>query len=268
MLDVSRHFFSVAEVKRYIDLASLYKLNKLHLHLADDQGWRIQVDSWPRLTTYGGSLEVGGTPGGSYTKAEYAAIVQYADRPLSDRHPRDRHSWSHQRGTGVVRRAELRRRRSAALHRHRGRLQLAVRRQGHHVRRSWTTCSARSPSRHPGDVLHLGGDEAHSTPHSDYLTFVPKASALVAKQGKRVMGWQEIAETPLPAGQHRAVLGYRRRRSRELARKAAAQGAKVVLSPANRAYLDMKYDASTPYGLDWAGLVSVAEVLRAGTRPR
>lgn len=53
MLDVSRHFFSLAEVKRYIDLASLYKLNKLHLHLSDDQGWRIQVDSWPRLTTYG-----------------------------------------------------------------------------------------------------------------------------------------------------------------------------------------------------------------------
>lgn len=62
MLDVSRHFFSVAEVKRYIDLASLYKLNKLHLHLSDDQGWRIQIDSWPKLTTYGGSLEVGGTP--------------------------------------------------------------------------------------------------------------------------------------------------------------------------------------------------------------
>ena len=78
MLDVSRHFFSVAEVKRYIDLISLYKINKLHLHLADDQGWRIQVDTWPRLTTYGGSLEVGGTPGGSYTKAEYAEIVRYA----------------------------------------------------------------------------------------------------------------------------------------------------------------------------------------------
>src|SRR5690606_38991111 len=41
MLDVSRHFFSVAEVKRYIDLASLYKVNVLHLHLSDDQGWRI-----------------------------------------------------------------------------------------------------------------------------------------------------------------------------------------------------------------------------------
>ena len=64
MLDVSRHFFSVAEIKRYIDLVSLYKLNRLHLHLSDDQGWRIQVDSWPELTKYGAGLEVGGRPGG------------------------------------------------------------------------------------------------------------------------------------------------------------------------------------------------------------
>ena len=78
MLDVSRHFFSVAEVKRYIDLASLYKLNQLHLHLSDDQGWRIQVDSWPELTKYGASSEVGGGPGGYYTKADFAEIVMYA----------------------------------------------------------------------------------------------------------------------------------------------------------------------------------------------
>ena len=44
-LDVSRHFFSVDEVKRYIDLVAMYKFNRLHLHLSDDQGWRIQIDS-------------------------------------------------------------------------------------------------------------------------------------------------------------------------------------------------------------------------------
>lgn len=65
MLDVSRHFFSVAEVKRYIDQLALYKINKLHLHLSDDQGWRIAIDSWPRLATYGGSTEVGGGPAGT-----------------------------------------------------------------------------------------------------------------------------------------------------------------------------------------------------------
>ncbi len=52
MLDVARHFFSVDEVKRYIDLIALYKLNRLHLHLADDQGWRIEIKSWPNLATH------------------------------------------------------------------------------------------------------------------------------------------------------------------------------------------------------------------------
>ncbi len=54
-LDVARHFFSVDEVKRYVDLISLYKLNVLHLHLTDDQGWRIAISSWPRLAEHGGS---------------------------------------------------------------------------------------------------------------------------------------------------------------------------------------------------------------------
>lgn len=78
MLDVSRHFFTVDQVKRYIDQLALYKVNKLHLHLSDDQGWRIAVDSWPRLATYGGSTQVGGGPGGFYTKDDYREIVRYA----------------------------------------------------------------------------------------------------------------------------------------------------------------------------------------------
>jgi len=70
MLDAARHFFSVEKVKRYIDLLAMCKINVLHLHLADDQGWRIEIDSWPRLATYGGSTEVGGGPGGCYTKEQ------------------------------------------------------------------------------------------------------------------------------------------------------------------------------------------------------
>src|SRR6266536_3138576 len=70
------------EVKRYIDLISLYKLNvlhlHLHLHLTDDQGWRIAVDGWPNLSAHGGSTQVGGGRGGFYTKQEYWEIVGYA----------------------------------------------------------------------------------------------------------------------------------------------------------------------------------------------
>jgi hexosaminidase len=78
MLDVARHFFKVSDVRRYIDEIAYYKLNRLHLHLSDDQGWRIEIKSWPRLATYGGSLQVGGGPGGYYTRADYKEIAAYA----------------------------------------------------------------------------------------------------------------------------------------------------------------------------------------------
>ena len=256
MLDVSRHFFSVAEVKRYIDLISLYKLNKLHLHLSDDQGWRIQVDSWPRLTTYGGSLEVDGTPGGSYTKAQYKEIVQYAaDHYLT-----------------VIPEIDTPGHTNAALASYAelncdgvapplytgtdvGFSSLCVAKD---ITYKFLDDVFREVSQQtPGDVVHLGGDEAHSTPHTDYQTFIPKAASSITKQHKRVMGWQEIGDTDLPPGSIAQYWGTDDETSQELARKAAAKGATVVMSPANRAYLDMKYDESTPYGQDWAGLVDV-----------
>ena len=78
MLDVARHFFSVADVKRYIDLLSIYKINFLHFHLSDDQGWRIEIKSWPKLTEIGGQTEVGGGEGGFYTQEDFREIVEYA----------------------------------------------------------------------------------------------------------------------------------------------------------------------------------------------
>ena len=78
MLDVSRHFFGVQDVKRYIDFLAAYKINVLHLHLTDDQGWRIEIKSKPELTAIGGSTEVGGGAGGFYTQEQYQDIVQYA----------------------------------------------------------------------------------------------------------------------------------------------------------------------------------------------
>src|SRR5690606_32029176 len=79
MLDVARHFFPVEDVKHIIDLLAKYKMNRLHLHLSDDQGWRIEIKSWPLLTTIGGSTEVGGGEGGFYTQEDYKGIVNYAE---------------------------------------------------------------------------------------------------------------------------------------------------------------------------------------------
>jgi len=78
MLDVARHFFGVADVEKLIDRLAYYKMDRLHLHLTDDQGWRIEIKSWPDLTKIGGATAVGGGPGGYYTQEDYKQIVAYA----------------------------------------------------------------------------------------------------------------------------------------------------------------------------------------------
>jgi hexosaminidase len=261
MLDVSRHFFSVAQVRRYIELISLYKLNRLHLHLSDDQGWRIQVDSWQELTKHGGSSEVGGGPAGHYTKADYAEIVMYAadhfitvvpeiDTPGHTNAALSSYAELNADGqaTELYTGTEV------------GFSSLTVSKD---ITYAFLDDVFREVAEQtPGDVIHLGGDEAHVTPHSDYLAFVPKAAELVVKHGKRVMGWHEIADAELPADSIVQYWGTDDERAQGLVRKAVEQGAEVVMSPANRAYLDMKYDADTPYGLDWAGLISVEKSYR------
>jgi len=89
-LDVGRHMFPVAFVKKYIDLMSQYKLNNFHWHLTEDQGWRIEIKKYPKLTTIGSSRNgtiVGNYPGtgndnivykGFYTQDEVKDIVAYA----------------------------------------------------------------------------------------------------------------------------------------------------------------------------------------------
>lgn len=89
-IDVARHFFSTDEVKKYIDLMEIHKMNILHWHLTDDQGWRIEIKKHPRLTEVGSVRKetvVGknwqqydGTPyGGYYTQEEIKDIIMYAE---------------------------------------------------------------------------------------------------------------------------------------------------------------------------------------------
>ena len=89
MLDVSRHFFGVPTVERFIDLASHYKLNTFHWHLSDDQGWRVQINRYPLLTSVGScraGTEVGKNPNdvqgpeycGYYTQQQIRDVVAYA----------------------------------------------------------------------------------------------------------------------------------------------------------------------------------------------
>ena len=80
LLDCSRHFYEKEVVKKYIDLLALYKMNVLHWHLTEDQGWRIAIDKYPKLTEIGAwRTELNGEKyGGFYTKEEIKEIVAYA----------------------------------------------------------------------------------------------------------------------------------------------------------------------------------------------
>jgi hexosaminidase len=91
MLDVSRHFFTVGEIKNLLDLMASYKLNRFHWHLTDDQGWRIEIKSYPKLTEVGAwrvpRIDFGGeapqpgekaTDGGFYTQDQIREVIRYA----------------------------------------------------------------------------------------------------------------------------------------------------------------------------------------------
>jgi hexosaminidase len=81
MLDVSRYFFNVEYVKRYLDMMAMHKMNVLHLHLVDDCGWRVQIDKYPKLTEVGGFRGTGtGRFGGYYTKDDVRQIVAHASK--------------------------------------------------------------------------------------------------------------------------------------------------------------------------------------------
>jgi hexosaminidase len=250
MLDVARHFFGVDDVKRYIDLIALYKINRLHLHLSDDQGWRIEIKSWPNLTAHGAQTQVGGGAGGFYTQAQYADIVKYA----------------HERFITIVPEIDMPSHTNAAL-----------------ASYPELNCDGNAPPLYSGievgfstlcvdkdvtykfiaDVVreiaamtptpyfHIGGDENQKLTPDRFRTFIERVQSIVQQQGKEVVGWGDIAPAtllPTTIVQHWKP---------EASHVAAAKGAKLIVSPASKSYLDMKYDKTTVLGLNWAGEIEV-----------
>ncbi len=251
MLDVSRHFFAVEDVKRLIDLLSVYKINYLHLHLADDQGWRIEIKSWPNLTAHGGSTEVGGGEGGFYTQEQYSDIVKYAqDRFITVIPEIDMPGHTN---AALASYAELNcdgKARDLYTGTHVGFSTLCVDKEITYkfiedVVRELTALT-------PGPYFHIGGDESHSTPHDDYVYFVNKVQEIVPKYGKKIIGWDEIANSDLIEG---ATVQFWA--NAKNTKTGIEKGASAIMSPAKKAYLDMKYDTTTTLGLAWAGYIEV-----------
>lgn len=251
MLDVARHFFTVDEVKTLIDQLAFYKLNVLHLHLSDDQGWRIEIKSWPNLTAHGGKTEVGGGEGGFYTQEQYSDIVKYAqDRYITIIPEIDMPGHTN---AALASYAELNCDGKAT--------ELYT---GREVGFS-TLCTSKEVTYKfiddvirelaaltPGEYLHIGGDESHATKIEDYIPFMNRVQDMVIAHGKKVLAWDEIALATLKPN---TVVQYWAKA--ENAIKGVEQGAKVLMSPAKNAYLDMQYDSTSIYGLHWAAYIEV-----------
>jgi hexosaminidase len=253
MLDVARHFFEVEDVKRYIDLISFYKMNVLHLHLSDDQGWRIEIKKWPKLTKHGASTKVGGGKGGFFTQEQYKDIVQYASEKYIT----------------IIPEIDMPGHTNAAL-----------------ASYPFLNCDVSNPKPKvytgmqvgfstlctnnekvyafiddvinelvaitPGPYIHIGGDESLATKTKDYVKFINRVQGIVKKYGKHSIGWDEIALSTL---QPNSIAQHWDKVANPIL--AVKQGAKILMSPAKKAYIDMKYNASTKIGLTWAGYTDV-----------
>jgi hexosaminidase len=272
MLDVARHFFPPQDVKQFIDLMALYKLNRLHLGLTNDQGWRIEIPSRPNLTARGSVTEVGGGEGGFYTTAEYEELVQYAaDRFVM-----------------IVPEIDVPGHTNAALASYAelncdgvapdiytgigvGFSTLCVEKEETYAFLEDVVRDLSALT--PGPYFHVGGDEVEELTGPAYNAFIERMEGIVESHGKSLVGWDEVAMAEI-GGESMIQLwrplwpaeGAPAQDSARAAAAAALQngvsraveaGAQIILSPADRLYLDMKYDSTTTIGLSWAGLVEV-----------
>jgi hexosaminidase len=250
MLDVARHFFTVNDVKRFIDLLALHKINRLHLHLTDDQGWRIEIRSWPELARRGGSTRVGGGPGGYYTQEQYAELVAYAA----------------ERFITIVPEIDLPGHTNAAISAY-GELSesgkpsapytgievgfIALSVDDDVTDRFVDDVVRELAALTPGPYIHIGGDEVETLTAEQYRSFIARAQEIVHAHGKQVIGWDEVATAPLLPS---TIVQHWRP---DAQREELARMPRLILSPADRVYLDMKYDDATALGFNWAGNIPI-----------
>jgi hexosaminidase len=268
-LDVSRHFFTVEQVKRYIDRMSWYKLNTFHWHLSDDQGWRLASPAYPRLTTVGAwraarsgtdwnqftSQQPGeaATYGGFYTREQIREVVAYAaDRYITIVPEIDMPGHS---------RAAI----SAYPELSCSGLPVPVATGGDGINGRSSLCPGKDSTLRfatrildelielfPSRFIHVGGDECDKSPWNacpacarrlqeeqlkdvDGLQswFIRQLDAHLAAKGRRLVGWDEILEGGLAPGA--VVMSWR---GQEGGRKAAEQGHDVVMAPGELTYFD------------------------------
>lgn len=287
-LDVSRHFFSVKEVKKYLDNLAMYKMNVFHWHLTDDQGWRIEIKKYPKLTQVGawrnGTLigHYGEQPerydtlryGGFYTQDQIREVVAYA----ASLH------------ITVVPEIEMPGHATAAL--------AAYPEYGCtpgpvDVARTWgvfkdvfcpyeetfnflESVLSEVSELFPGQYIHIGGDECPKdrwieSPFCQSLMqnnnlknenelqtyFVNRIGAFLQTKGKKLLGWDEILEGGVP--QDATIMSWRGYAG---GIAAAQQHHDVVMAPTSYCYFDYYQSTSAGEPLAIGGYLPVQSVYR------
>ena len=284
MLDVARTWIGMDEVKRYIDLFSYHNINKLHLHLSDDEGWRIEILSHPELTEIGG-FRGGDSPvrpvygkwsekyGGYFKQSKMRELIRYAalrnieiipeidlpghSRNIASVHPEIRCNYPPD----------------------------TVSTNGYDYRSAW--CVAREENYalladilgelctlFPSEYIHVGGDEVDMTqwkrcpdcqalmrqrgmadPHQLEDLFMQRMAAILGANGKRPAVWNEAVATGDLAHDSR-VYGWQ---SVKACLDATAKGYETVVMPGEYFYFDMR---QTPHedGHDWAAIFDAKKV--------
>lgn len=252
LLDSARHFETIAFIKSFLDDMALHKLNVLQWHLTDDQGWRLQIKRYPRLTRIGAwRMENGRRYGGFYTQAQVREIVAYAQR----------------RGITVVPEIEMPGHARAAIvaypwlgsTRHPPKAVVTQWGVFHNLYNVDDSTFAflenvldEVMALFPSPYIHVGGDEAPKDEwnasrevqrrmrqlhikDSEALQgyFTDRIGHFLEAHGRHLIGWDEILEGKPPASA--TVMSWR---TVESAGEAADLGHDVVLSPAPMLYLD------------------------------
>jgi hexosaminidase len=262
LVDVGRHFMPIEALYQFVDALALYKFNVLHLHLTEDQGWRIEIKKYPRLTEVGSMRSetmlgnevkdgFDGKPhGGFYTQDELRALVAYAA----------------ERFVTIMPEVELPGHSQAAIAAY---PELGCTGEQLAVRNPWGVSeNIYNPSDatlqflrdvfdevldiFPSTFIHIGGDEA---PKAQWKTspiaqarikeqglkdedelqswFIGQMERYLASKGRRLVGWDEILEGGLPAGA--TVMSWRGEGG---GIEAAKSGHDVIMSPGEYVYLD------------------------------
>ena len=255
--DLARHFFGVRDIERLLDLAASYRLNQLHLHLSDDQGWRLEIDDRPLLVKLASANDVDGGPGGYLSLADYHHLQDYAEsRHVTIVPEIDLPGHTHAAQVAYPEISPDGRPREPYAG-------IEVGFSAVHLTspETWSFVEdvVASLARHTrGPRLHLGGDEVHTLGPAEYRAFLERLGGVVAEYGKQLIMWQEAAPAALPPG---TLLQFWTSDidTDHLATVARERDVRFVASPAVHAYLDLKHDPAQELGLTWAGTVEVRD---------